>query len=126
MKQILFSDFVRFIFGGFRPRNENQRMHVNKMGGEALDEAASSPPILCLILYVMVVDGWRGGGVPARHGLSFASDDKIAGACGLRGSDGAAELFIGWCRRWRAVAGACLAEAVWFVSRDVLAEREPS
>ena len=27
-------------------------MQVNKMGGQALDEAASSPPILCLILVV--------------------------------------------------------------------------
>ena len=27
-------------------------MQVNKMGGEALDEKASSPPILCLILVV--------------------------------------------------------------------------
>ena len=27
-------------------------MQVNKIGGQALDEAASSPPILCLILVV--------------------------------------------------------------------------
>lgn len=31
----------------------NQRMQVNKMGGQALDGAASSPPILCLILIVL-------------------------------------------------------------------------
>jgi hypothetical protein len=31
----------------------NQRMQVNKMGGQALDGAASSPPILCLILIVV-------------------------------------------------------------------------
>ena len=28
-------------------------MQVNKMGGQALDEKASSPPILCLILVVL-------------------------------------------------------------------------
>jgi len=30
-------------------------MQVNKMGGQARDEAASSPPILCLILIVRLL-----------------------------------------------------------------------
>lgn len=37
------------------PSGSNQRMQVNKMGGPALDEAASSPPILCLILIVLLL-----------------------------------------------------------------------
>ncbi len=34
-------------------------MQVNKMGGQALDEAASTAPILCLILIVRAPDEGR-------------------------------------------------------------------
>lgn len=42
-------------------------MQVNKMGGEALDEAASCPPILCLILVVGPIIGRAAVIAAARH-----------------------------------------------------------
>jgi hypothetical protein len=45
-------DRARNFFRSLRPTVTNQRMQVNKMGGEALDEEASTAPILCLILIV--------------------------------------------------------------------------
>jgi hypothetical protein len=44
-------DYFRNLFGS-REKPANQRMQDNKMGGQALDEAASTAPILCLILIV--------------------------------------------------------------------------
>lgn len=35
-------------------------MQVNKMGEQALDEAASIPPILCLILFVLEIESHLG------------------------------------------------------------------
>ena len=84
--QILFSEICFYLLAGglahdpeCHQSGSNQRMQVNKMGGQALDEAVSSPPILCLILIVRaaeIVESLRSGSMD-RFGLRIFCAEPI-------------------------------------------------